>query len=132
MSVVEDHPTQPQPQAPRSTGVGLRVAILVIGALTGAVMLFQVFALVGLAAAFAPRSSLAGGAIVVAVLWIVALAAVWGAPGLAALLFVVTAIGAFIIGAGSIFRDMTVWGSIAVILAILALVARWQVRRSRR
>jgi hypothetical protein len=65
----------------------------------------------------------------VAFAWIVALACVWAAPGVAALIFILAAIGALIIGSGSIFHDMTVWGVAALVLGLLCLVA-W--RRGRR
>lgn len=119
--------TVPEPRS--RGGVGLRVAILVLGVLTGIYMIQQVYFLVSLASIFAPGSQLAIASMLVASAWVVALACVWGAPGISTVLFIIAAVGAFIIGAGSIFRDMTVWGVAALVLAVLCLVA-W--RRSRR
>jgi hypothetical protein len=117
--------SKPRPRV----SAGLRVTILVLGVLAGLFMIQQVYMLASLASVFAPGSPLATASMLVAFAWIVALACVWAVPGVAALVFVLAALGAFVIGAGSIFRDMTVWGVVALVLALLCLVA-W--RRGRR
>jgi hypothetical protein len=103
-------------------GVGLRVAILILGAGVCAYIAMQINQMTRYSAFLSNAKDVIGEAGIVVVLWLIALAAVWGAPIIAGALFAVAAAMAFHLGATTFYGDMNVWGGIAVILVALCVV----------
>jgi hypothetical protein len=100
----------------------LRVAILVLGTGVVAYMGTQINQLMRFSPFLDDSDNVIGYAGIVVLIWIMALAAVWGAPAIAAALFVVAAAAAFNLGATTFYGDMNVWGGVAIISAVLCAV----------
>src|SRR5215210_747851 len=91
----DPYATWPQRPPEARAGVGLRVAILVLGAGVCAYLVSEVSTLSHLEV-FLPRERwVSTDAAFLILLWVVSLAAVWGAPALAAGLFAATTAGAW-------------------------------------
>jgi hypothetical protein len=115
-----EYPTRPQRPLEAHSGVGLRVAILILGAGVCAYIVMQINQLVRFSVFMQSASDVVSEAEIVVLLWVISLAAVWGAPLIAGVLFAVTAAIAMHLGATTLYGDMTVWGGVAVILAALS------------
>jgi sterol desaturase/sphingolipid hydroxylase (fatty acid hydroxylase superfamily) len=121
------NPGTPQATAPQTppgarSGVGLRVAILILGAGVCAYIASEVNTISHFEV-FVPRERwVSTNAVFVILLWVVSLAAVWGAPLLAAGLFAATTAAAWYLASTKDYGNMYVWGAGAAILAVLCVV----------
>jgi len=86
------------------------VAILILGAGVCAYIVTQINQLVPFSVFMRSASDVVGEAEIVVLLWVISLAAVWGAPLIAGVLFAVTAAIAMHLGTTTFYGDMTVWG----------------------
>jgi hypothetical protein len=105
--------------------------VLILGAGVTAYIVFQIQMMFSFPYALRFKedlSSVAGEAGIVVLLFLMAMAAVWGLPLIAAGIFVIAGAIAFHVGSTSFYGDMSVWGGVALILAALSAVD-WARRR---
>jgi len=124
MSLAPEHPAWPQTPVARKEGLGLRVAVLILGAGVTAYIIFQIQMMYSFPYVLRLRdsSNVGGEAVMVVLLLLMGMAAVWGAPLVAAGVFVLAAALAFHLGSTTFYGDMSVWGGVALILAALCAV----------
>lgn len=124
-----EYPTWPQTIQPtRAPGVGLRVATLVLGAGLSGFVLMQLGQLTRFNAFMPAHPNVLGEGGTVLLLLLIALAAVWGAPLLAAGFFTGASALAAHLGSTTYYRDMSVWALIIAALAVLCVID-WARRR---
>lgn len=98
----------------------MRIAVLIIGLLLGAVMFLQTFLLnvVGQAAQDKATEEAAAGGLFMAILWLVACGLVLPIPLVSVVLFAVA--GAIGFALSGDFPDLAIWGGISIALAALS------------
>lgn len=98
----------------------MRIAVLIIGLLLGAVMFLQTFLLnvVGQAAQDKATEEAAAGGLIMAILWLVACGLVLPLPMVSVVLFAVA--GAIGFALSGDFPDLAIWGGISIALAVLS------------
>lgn len=110
----------------------MRVAVLIIGLLLGAVMFVQTFLVNVLGQAGQDENVEQAGAIGVfmCLLWLIACAVVLSFPFVSTVLFVVAALLGFAMGGE--FPDLAIWGGISLILAVMSFLGWLGKRKERR
>jgi uncharacterized membrane protein len=100
----------------------MRIAVLIIGLLLGAIMFFQSLAVTALGDAANTDDDGAAGSIGVfmALLWLVACAIVVPFPRIAMALFLVAGVFGIGGGAGTDYSDLYIWGVISLVLAVFS------------
>lgn len=98
----------------------MRIAVLIIGLLLGAVMFLQTFLLNALGQASQDKATeeAAAGGLFMAVLWLVACGLVLPLPMVSVILFSVA--GVIGLALSGDFRDLAIWGGISIALAVLS------------
>jgi uncharacterized membrane protein YhaH (DUF805 family) len=111
-------------------GEFMRVAVLVIALSLFVVIGLQSFIALGLAT---DKDLLTGAAagLFVALLYVNGAACALGAPRLSQIVFAVAAVLALLIGSTTPYRDMTLWGAVAIILAVMSDFGVRELRRSK-
>lgn len=108
----------------------MRIAVLILGLVLGALMFVQTFLVYALSGV-AQRAETGGAGAVglfMALLWLVACALVIPVPLASAVVFVVAGILGFAVSGD--FPDLAVWGGVSVILAALSLIGWFAKRRA--
>lgn len=98
----------------------MRIAVMVLGLVLGAVMFFQTVLVAGLSGVGgdeATNTASAGG-ILMALVWLVACALVLALPLVSTVLFVLA--GAMGFGFSADFPDLAAWGGVSLALAVLS------------
>src|SRR5215213_7135768 len=111
----------------------MRVAVLILGLILGAIMFFQTFLVTSLSGlSRAPGATYSAGSIglVMAVLWLIAVALVIPVPLVSVIAFVLAGILGF--ANSTHFPDLAVWGGVSLILAVLSLIGWFTKRREAR
>lgn len=106
----------------------MRVTVLILSLLLGAVMFVQTFLVYGLSSAVDDQSSSQSGAVglLMSLLWLVAAAFVIPLPIVSVIAFVIA--GLFGFAASGDFSDLAMWGGISLVLALLSLFG-WRGKR---
>ncbi len=109
----------------------MRVTVLILSLLLGAIMFFQTFLGYVLGSAGNDEGIAGAGAVglLMSLLWLVAAAFVLPLPMVSVILFVVAGIFGF--AASGDFPDLAVWGGISLVLAVLSLLG-WRGKRKER
>lgn len=112
----------------------MRITVLILGLLLGAIMFIQTVLVAGLSSAGGDKATSDAGSIggVVALLWLIACAFVIPFPLVSVVSFALSALFAFGAAATSDYRDMYIWGSVAVVLMILSFFGWLGKRKERR
>ncbi len=106
----------------------MRIAVLILGLILGAIMLVQSLLVAGLAGAAKDTDSTAAGigGLSMAFLWLVALALVFSVPLISTALFGLAAVLGFAFAAD--YSSLSVWAVISLILGIFCFFA-WRGKR---
>lgn len=106
----------------------MRIAVLILGLILGAIMFVQTTLVAGLSGVADDQES--GGAAAVgmlmALIWLVSCATAIPLPRVAMILFVVAAVLGF--AASTNFGDLGVWGGVSIFLAVLSFFG-WRGKR---
>ena len=108
----------------------MRIAVLILGLVLGVAMFFQtwlVYALSGLSSKPNEIGTSATMGLLMAILWLIGVAAVIGAPLVSVIAFAFA--GVIGIAMSANFPDLAVWGAVSFILAVLSLIGWRQKRR---
>jgi hypothetical protein len=107
----------------------MRIAVLVLGLILGAIMFVQTFLVYSLSGIGNAEKMQGSGAVglFMALLWLVAIALVFAVPILSAVVFVAAGILGFAFS--SDFPDLAVWGAVSMVLAVFSLIAWFSKRR---
>jgi hypothetical protein len=107
----------------------MRIAVLILGLILGAVMVFQTLLVTGLSGAVGDEAtSTAGvGGILMALLWLIGCALVIPLPLVSTVLFSAAGVIGFALAAN--FPDLAYWGAASLILAALSLIGWYGKRR---
>jgi hypothetical protein len=110
----------------------MRIAVLIIGLLLGAVMFLQTVLVSGLSDAANDEASAQSGAVGVfmSLLWLAACAFVIPFPMISVVVFALAGVLGF--AASGDFPDLAIWGGISLVLAVLSLLGWRGKRRDRR
>lgn len=108
----------------------MRVAVLILGLVLGAFMLFQTFAVYALSGATSDKTSSGAGAIgiLMALLWLIACALVIPLPQISVVPFAVAGVLGIAAASTSKFHDLQIWGIISLVLALLSFFG-WRSKR---
>lgn len=106
----------------------MRIAVLILGLLFNVVMFLQTVLVGGLGEAAGDESTAQAGAVglFASLLWLVASALVIAFPMVSVVLFSLAGLLAFAVSGD--FPDMAVWGSIAIVLAVMSFFG-WRGKR---
>lgn len=112
----------------------MRVAILILTLIVGALLFVQTFLVYSLSGVTQDETTASAGAVglLIALLWLVAAAFIIGVPLIAAIAFVLAGILAVAMAASSNFTDLTIWGVASFVLAGLSFIAMLTKRRGER
>ena len=111
----------------------MRIAVLILGLVLGVIMFFQTFLVTSLSGlSKTPGATYSAGSIglVMAVLWLIAVALVIPVPLISVAAFVLAGILGYANSAH--FPDLAVWGGASIILAVLSLIGWFTKRRGTR
>jgi hypothetical protein len=111
----------------------MRIAVLILGLVLGVIMFFQTFLVTSLSGfSKTPGATYSAGSIglVMAVLWLIAVALVIPVPLVSVVAFVLAGILGF--ANSTTFPDLAVWGGASIILAVLSLIGWFTKRRETR
>lgn len=110
----------------------MRIAVLILGLILGAIMFVQSGLVAGLSGATGDQATntAGGGGIIMALMWLVACALVIPVPLVSAVVFVLAGLVGFSMAQN--FPDLATWAAVSIVLAILSLVGWWGKRRGER
>jgi hypothetical protein len=110
----------------------MRIAVLILGLILGAIMFFQTVLVAGLSGMAGDKATntAGGGGIIMALLWLVGCALVISVPLVSVVAFVVAGLIGFAFSAN--FPDLAAWGGVSLILAVLSLIVWFGKRRGER
>lgn len=113
----------------------MRIAVLIITLILGAFLVVQTL-LVTAAGGLGNDEALSGAGAIgigIAFLWLVAAAFVIGVPLISTILFVLAGLLGLGMGAsGTTYRDLSVWGGLSLVLAVLSFIGLLTKRRGAR
>ena len=107
----------------------MRIAVLILGLVLGVIMFFQTFLVTSLSGlSKTPGATYSAGSIglVMAILWLIAVALVIPVPLASVIAFVLAGILGY--ANSTHFPDLAVWGGASLVLALLSLIG-WYTRR---
>ena len=112
----------------------MRIAVLILGLLLGLLMFFQTFVVYALSGAASQQSMSEAGAVglLMAVLWLIACALVIPIPLVSTIVFLVAGLLGVAAAGSSKFSDLSIWGGISFILAVLSFIGWVGKRRGER
>lgn len=110
----------------------MRVAVLILGLVLGAVMLFQSVLVAGFSgiAGQEATNTASGGGIIMALLWLIGVALVIPVPLVSVIAFVLAGLIGFASAAN--FPDLAAWGGVSIVLAALSQIGWFTKRRGER
>lgn len=109
----------------------MRIAVLIISLCLVMIIGVQSCAVGVGAELMADEDTAAGGAagIMVAFLFVLGAAFALGKPTVSAIMFGIAAVTGFSVGASTEFTDMSIWGGVALVLGIMSLLGRRELRK---
>ena len=111
----------------------MRIAVMIISLCLTAIVGLQSCAVM-VSANLAQRADVAGGGasgIIIALLFVLGGAFAMGLPNISMAMFTLAAIIGFIVGATTPYGDMSVWGAVALVLAVLSYFGKRELRQKR-
>lgn len=110
----------------------MRIAVMVIGLILGAIMFVQTFLVYALSGAAQDEASGAAGSVgvLMALLWLIACGLVLPVPFVSAVLFLIA--GGIGFGFAGDFPDLAWWGVVSLVLTVLAFLGWVGKRRGER
>jgi hypothetical protein len=110
----------------------VRIAVLILGLILGAIMFLQTSLVAGLSgvAGDEATNTAGGGGIIMALLWLIGCALVIPIPLVSVAAFVLAGIIGFAFSAD--FPDLAAWGGVSLVLAVLSFIGWWGKRRGER